>query len=404
MKKSIEYTDFQDKAKFKFVFRITLTFTVFSILLTIASYLNGDVFSYFYGMTFLLMLIGVITLQVFKVYKTVATLLFSFTSLVLCTSVFYIDDALHIQEALWMVVIILSAFFTLGKVWGVILLVFNVFIYVTYYNFLFRETMDERLDILPNSLFLMSIEFSVSMFLIGYVMFQYSLVNEYALKSTSKAYNELKKEKQTVERQNKEKTVLLQEIHHRVKNNLQVIVSLLRIQSKDLKSEEAKSSFQDAISRVLTMSLIHQKLYEKKSLVDVNIKDYINSLMDNLIKTGSVGMQIEYSLNSSLKSVSAKSIVPLGLIVNELVSNSIKHAFDKKGRIELSILSDNDSQFEMIYFDNGNWKENENETFGTQLIEIFTEQLDGTFSRKTNASGTFYHFNLNQDKKENNFK
>src|SRR5690606_8061868 len=113
--------------------------------------------------------------------------------------------------------------------------------------------------------FLMTIEFFISMFLIGFVMYQFGLINKYALKNTSEAFEELKSEKQIVEFQNKEKTVLLQEIHHRVKNNLQVIVSLLRIQSRELKSEEAKVGFQDAITRILTMSLIHQKLYEKES-------------------------------------------------------------------------------------------------------------------------------------------
>ncbi len=235
------------------------------------------------------------------------------------------------------------------------------------------------------------------MFLIGFVMYQFSLVLRQAVKSNTEAFDELKKGKQIEEHQNKEKTVLLQEIHHRVKNNLQVIVSLLRMQSRDIDSEETRKSFEEAINRVLTMSLIHQKMYEKESLVDIDIKDYLNTLIQNLIDSSSIDKKVDFKIDSTLKSVSAKSIVPLGLIINELVSNSIKHAFKESGRIELTLKPRERLGFSMIYFDNGKWKENNGKTFGTQLIETFTEQLEGTYERTISDSGTTYHFNLTEE-------
>ncbi|WP_417264847.1 sensor histidine kinase [Brumimicrobium sp.] len=390
-------SDFQEKAKFSFVWRITIVFSLTVSSMALYTFLTEDRFFLFY------LTVGIITssclvlLHYFKKYKPVVKVLLLTTCVVLNISIYTIPDALHIQEALWMVVIILTAFFTLGNAWGTFYLIVNTILYAIYYNFLFAGTANLRLTITPDVLFFMSIEFTISMFLIGFVMYQYSLINRYALKHSTEAYENLIKEKQLVEHQNKEKTVLLQEIHHRVKNNLQVIVSLLRIQSRDLKSEEAKNSFQDAITRILTMSLIHQKLYEKDSLMNLDIKDYISTLIKNLIETGSTQGNVEYVVTSSLKSVGTKGIVPLGLIINELVSNSLKHAFKTSGKIELTLTPDGEDGFKMTYYDNGRWIENDSSTFGTQLIEIFTEQLDGSYERKSNDEGTYYYFTLKKE-------
>src|SRR5690554_269092 len=390
-------TSFQERAKFNFVWRITLVFTLVVFIITTIGFFANDKFFFYYLAVLLMTTASLYFIARLRTYKSVAKILFLSISIILCLSIFAIPDAIHVQQALWMVVVILSAFFTLGNRWGIFYLIVNATLYAVYYNFFFYSSADLRLNIPTDVLFFMSIEFFISMFLIGFVMIQYGMINKYALKHAEEAYEELKNEKQIVEHQNKEKTILLQEIHHRVKNNLQVIVSLLRLQSRDLKSEEAKSSFQDAITRILTMSLIHQKLYEKESLMNIDIKDYLSTLMKNLIETNATQENIQYNVESSLKSVNAKTIVPLGLIINELVSNSLKHAFDQSGRIELILSPESEHTFKMIYFDDGRWVENQNTTFGTQLIDVFTEQLNGTFERVINDEGTFYYFSLKED-------
>lgn len=387
-------TSFQERAKFNFVWRITLVFTLVIFIITTIGFFTNDKFFFYYLVVLLMTTTSLYFIARFRTYKSVARILYFSISIIVSLSIFSINDALNVQQALWMVVLILTAFFTLGHKWGMFYMILNTTIYAVYYNFFFQNSVDLRLNLTADVLFFMSIEFMISMFLIGFVMFQYELINKYALKNAEEAYEELKNEKQIVEHQNKEKTILLQEIHHRVKNNLQVIVSLLRLQSRDLKSEEAKSSFEDAITRILTMALIHQKLYEKESLMNIDIKDYLNTLIKNLIETSSVSGSVQFEVNSSLKSVSMKSIVPLGLIISELVSNSLKHAFDTSGRIELSLSPGEGGEFKMTYSDDGQWKENNKETFGTQLIEVFTDQLEGSFKREYNDSGTYYYFTL----------
>ncbi|WP_107040217.1 sensor histidine kinase [Brumimicrobium mesophilum] len=390
-------SSFQETAKFNFVWRINLVFTIVGFVMMIFTYLIQDRFFKYYVLVFVLTIGSLFFLKYLKTYKLVAKILYLVVSTVLGAAIFSVPESLHLQESLWMVVLILAAFFTLGNVWGCFYLLVNTIFYGIYYNYQFAGTAHISLTIRPDALFLLSIEFAVSMFLIGYVMFQYGLINKYAFKHASKAYENLNSEKQIVELQNREKTVLLQEIHHRVKNNMQVIVSLLRMQSREIISKEGKESFEDAITRIMTMSLIHQKMYEKESLIDLDVKDYLSTLINNLVKSNAVNKDISFTVNSSLKCVSAKNMVPLGLIINELVSNSIKHAFESIGRIELTLTPLEGTSFSLSYFDDGTWKENDKQTFGTQLIEVFTDQLDGTYEREIIDSGTYFHFTLIDD-------
>ncbi|RYM34064.1 hypothetical protein ERX46_08875 [Brumimicrobium glaciale] len=392
-----KFPSFQERAQFVFVWRITIGYAFIGLLLSVFTFIQDNSLFNYYLVAFLISLIGSYLLRSLKAYKEVAIVFYFTLAAIVSFAIFALPEYLHLQEALWMVVIILTSFFTLGNRWGIFYLIVNTIVYFFYYNYVFKPNAHFIAEISSNELFVLSIEFAIAMFLIGFVMIQYGVLINQAVKKTSDAYDELKAEKQIVEFQNKEKTILLQEIHHRVKNNLQVIVSLLRLQSRELKSEEAKETFEDAITRILTMSLIHQKLYQNESLMNIDIKDYLNTLIKNLIDTGSVDKNIIFVVNSTLKSVSAKSIVPLGLIINELVSNTIKHAFEKSGRIELTLTPGEGGDFKMTYFDDGIWKENIEKTFGTQLIDVFTEQLDGSYEREIATIGTYYHFELTDE-------
>jgi two-component sensor histidine kinase len=233
------------------------------------------------------------------------------------------------------------------------------------------------------------------MFIIGYFIYKFIQTTAYAESKLRSANDELNKQNELIRAQNEEKTVLLQEIHHRVKNNLQVITSLLRLQSGEIESEETQLHFEDAINRVMTMSLIHQKMYQENNLSKIDIADYFNTLIGDLIDSSSIKIPIEVSVVSDLERVGSKSIVPLALLVAELISNSLKHAFTEKGRINVSLKSGEGNEFILNYEDNGKWKEQSNEnSFGLQLVQLLTEQLEGSFERVSTTSGTSYQFRL----------
>jgi two-component sensor histidine kinase len=114
-----------------------------------------------------------------------------------------------------------------------------------------------------------------------------------------------------------------------------------------------------------------------------------------LVRTNATSETIDYEVNANIERIGSKTIVPLALIINELVSNSLKHAFEEGGKIKLEINSKDDMFFEMVYADNGIWKEkSKDSSFGLQLIEVFTDQLDGSFERIVNEKGTSYIFQL----------
>lgn len=204
----------------------------------------------------------------------------------------------------------------------------------------------------------------------------------------------LKEANQDLLQQRDEKIVMLQEIHHRVKNNLQIVSSLLRLQSSQFKNIEMTQQFQEAVNRVSSMALIHEKMYQTDDLSNVDIKNYLNSLIDDILRSSSFNASIKFNIDSNVNNFSLDSLVPLALIFNELITNSVKHAFKGKetGLINIVINKNSGVNTTISYKDNGiGFKEENNENFGSILIETFAEQLDGEYTIKSN-DGVEYFF------------
>jgi two-component sensor histidine kinase len=180
---------------------------------------------------------------------------------------------------------------------------------------------------------------------------------------------------------NEEKTIMLKEIHHRVKNNLQIITSLLRLQMNELKNDEAVTKFKESINRVIAMSLIHEKIYQSEQLTQIDIREYFESLGNDLIQSYATDKQVHLKLQMAHFHLPMKKLIPLALMFNELMTNSLKHAFGSTPIPEISIELTRlpDSYIEFIYADNGIWVQRESKSsLGIELIHSFAEQLDGT--------------------------
>jgi len=183
----------------------------------------------------------------------------------------------------------------------------------------------------------------------------------------------------------KEKETLLKEIHHRVKNNLQVVSSMLHLQSARVTDKDILMAFKESQSRVDTMALIHEKLYETKNLTVIPMSSYINDLITNLyISFGVDAEKIKAVLKISDVNLNVSTAIPCGLIINELVTNCLKHAFpgDRKGEIVLSLQPLDGGGYELIVSDNGiGFPEQidfrNTETLGLKLVISLTSQLDG---------------------------
>ncbi len=194
--------------------------------------------------------------------------------------------------------------------------------------------------------------------------------------------------------------VLLREVHHRVKNNLQIIVSLLSLQSNYIKDKSMLDVFSEIQNRVRSMSLIHQKMYKTKNLASVNLKEYLDDLAQNLLDTYRVGQSVNLSVDISVDNFSADTLTPLGLIINEIFSNSLKYAFPngEEGTITVSLHQIAPGKFQLIIGDNGvgfpDDFEEEKDSFGSELIEALTEQLNGTLKIRDDLKGAFYQLDF----------
>jgi PAS domain S-box-containing protein len=183
----------------------------------------------------------------------------------------------------------------------------------------------------------------------------------------------------------REKEVLLQEIHHRVKNNLQVIYSLLDLQSQHIDNQATLNIFQESQNRVRSMALVHEKLYQSKDFATLNFSEYIHNLIGYLFEVYRVDTNlITLEIDVEQVTLNIDMAIPCGLIINELVSNALKYAFvhGNKGTIKVALYSQVNNQLMLVVRDNGrgfsaNWDLKEVKTLGLQLVNVLTNQIDG---------------------------
>lgn len=194
-----------------------------------------------------------------------------------------------------------------------------------------------------------------------------------------------------------EKEILLKEIHHRVKNNLQVISGLLNLQSHYIEDENVKNVYKESQNRIKTMALIHEELYQREDLGRINLADYIKGLTNNLLASYAMtGKRVELLLDLSNLDISIDTAIPCGLIVNELLSNALKHAFPgkKRGEVKVSLNPVAGSKYELVVRDNGiglpgDLDIKETGSLGLSLVSILAEQLGGDLKIKNEKGAVF---------------
>jgi PAS domain S-box-containing protein len=201
-----------------------------------------------------------------------------------------------------------------------------------------------------------------------------------------------------------EKEMLLKEIHHRVKNNLMIISSLLNLQSRYIKDEESKNIFKESQNRAKSMALIHERLYRSTDLKKIDFGDYIRTLADDLYHTYVMDTHlIHINVYVDDLMLDINTSIPLGLIVNELVTNSLKHAFPQGESGEIDIKFNlHDDKYQLEVKDNGigfpkdiDYKNTE--SLGLRLVTSLTEQIDGDIEFTT-GSGTAFKINFTEKK------
>jgi len=183
-----------------------------------------------------------------------------------------------------------------------------------------------------------------------------------------------------------EKEVLIREIHHRVKNNMQIISSLLNLQKQYVNDEEAVNVLKESQNRVKSMAMIHEKLYKSRNFSEINFADYIRSLVSDLFYSYGVDSnRVKTIILLEEVMMGLETAIPCGLIVSELVTNTLKYAFphQEKGEFKIELHSDSDGFYDLIISDDGvgmpeNINFDETDTLGLQLVNSLVNQLEGT--------------------------
>ena len=179
--------------------------------------------------------------------------------------------------------------------------------------------------------------------------------NKFYINTIWRDLTEKKKAEQTIQKNIEEKETLLKEIHHRVKNNLQIITSLLNLQANSLEDEKVKKILFQSKTRIESMCKVHEMLYSSKNFHSINYSNYLNDLIYRLL-INAKGDENQIYLKIDVKNIffNINTAIPLGLLINELITNTLKYAFpNNQGIIKISIKAINENHFKLIYHDNG---------------------------------------------------
>lgn len=221
------------------------------------------------------------------------------------------------------------------------------------------------------------------------------LMRFYSVSKFNRKLKDTNKELRETLVSNDEKETLLKEIHHRVKNNLQIITSLIRLQSDSINDPEAAMLFSEAQHRIKSMALVHEELYRTENFTSIDVREYIERLSSELIFTYALQHKVSVDLHTDVVKLGINTLIPLGLIMNEMLTNALKHAFDEQmGKINISLVALDDNQYELTFEDNGKGFpegidiENLN-SLGLDLIKTLTEQLDGSLALSNNPGALY---------------
>jgi len=241
-------------------------------------------------------------------------------------------------------------------------------------------------------------ESSRNLFSFMSIMFSVYLLGGVFGKVLVKTHYNLYKSKMEVEQQVKEKETLLKEVHHRVKNNLQTVSSLLSLQARSMNDPEMKSMIKSSQNRVNSMAMVHEMLYMREDLSKIEYKSYVEELSDYLVRSiKGTDNKIKVAIDIIDINLGIDTAIPLGLLINEAITNSLKYGIkdNGEGEINITLKKENEDDYVLNIGDNGDgYAENINpqttKSLGLKLIYNLTRQLKGSILKDDNKKGTNY--------------
>lgn len=392
-----EWAEYHERIKYNLVRNILYAFSIVMLMLGIFNLTSNKMDGLPNLFAAAVCISGIILLHKSNNYKLVA-LFISATSLIIVGIAFFISNGSNLLTPYWMLVNVIFSFYMIGKIVGSFVLVIHFITYFIYQKYFYDTNVVLFSSFKTIDYVTYLLEFSAIGFSIIYLLVIFSKAASLSEKDFKKINNHLTKQNVVISKQNTEMELMLKEIHHRVKNNMQIISSLLRLEANRA-TEKSGAFYQEAIDRISAMALVHEKMYKTGALSKFDLEKYIESLVKNLISNYSTEQKPGYTIEVSMESLQSKSIVPFALLLNELLLNSLKHAFSNQNNPHIYIsVSKNPSLhkdlFDLKYSDNGSWNKNAEPSFGSEIIEAMVAQLEGEIAFETGENGTEYSFTL----------
>ncbi|ASV29038.1 sensor histidine kinase [Maribacter cobaltidurans] len=240
------------------------------------------------------------------------------------------------------------------------------------------------------------------------VSFSLFLLGSIFGKDLLKSHNALYKSKKELTIQMHEKEMLLKEVHHRVKNNLQTVSSLLSLQTRNVQETQMKNLLKSTQNRVISMAMVHEMLYMRKDISQIEYKSYVQELSEYLIRSIK-GLDSKVNLKIDIPEIKLgiDTAIPLGLLINEAVTNALKYGFadDQEGEIYIALKKEIDKHYVLNIGDNGvgfpdtiNYKNSK--SLGLKLIHNLARQLKGSIQKDTSKKGTNYIIRFQEIKQQ----
>jgi two-component sensor histidine kinase len=387
---TIDQERLQDKTKL--FLRVNYTTSIIAILF-------GALCYYMLGITqivpFVLFGFGIfnlINLQYFKVHKNILPT-FNFSSITGLVSAFTIttySGGIHSPFIFMIPLIAFGGFINSGKYGRIYLNIIIVLILLIFTQTIPKLNFTE--NVIP--------EYSKAIFSLVSVLFSVFILGNIFGKSLLKTYNALYKSKKALAIQVHEKENLLKEVHHRVKNNLQTVSSLLSLQSRNIDKGPMKDLLKGTQNRVIAMAMVHEMLYMRNDISHIEYKSYVQELSEYLIRSiKGIDNRVDLTIDIPDIKLGIDTAIPLGLLINEALTNALKYGIigDNDGKIYIKLRKDTEIKCSYILEigDNGvgfpstvNYKNTK--SLGLKLIHNLTRQLRGSIERDTTKKGTNY--------------
>lgn len=375
------YTSLIEVGKYNLIWNVSLVLIpVFLVLFTI-HLVFGDV-SWLTSLCALVVcLVNIYILQRTRKYVFVGWFSVLLGILICQIAIFVVQDSRLLADAMWCILIAFFTFFLFGNLAGLLVLLFNLSGLI-FYQFIATP---EELAVKGITVDMVDFKMAINVY---YVAFALAFIIG-KMQSSNRRINA------SYEEQIRHNELLFKEVHHRVKNNLQIMASLLRLQASESDNKEVVASLQAAVGRVTSMAFIHESMYKKNKLQHMHFQEYAKQLLQNIIDNSSYRQQVSLDINGDDLVLNPDSLVSLSLLLNELGTNSLKHAFkEESGIIHLSLKRE-ETRFILRYRDSGKWIEaKSSSSFGKELIITLCEHLEGEVCRNEKAESAEYSIEI----------